>query len=141
MKNWQEKPRILIVDDDDEFIADLKVLLSSEFEICTASGTEQAGRIIDRYRPECLLLDLKMPAYFGDNPNEEGFSFLKYIRDGKGELPHRDLPVIIITASEADARNRAREFAISTLYPKPPDIKRLKASIWNLVQEVRGTAS
>jgi CheY-like chemotaxis protein len=139
MKNWQNKPRVLIIDDDDDFMSDLKILLSSEFDIDTASGTQQAWEMLNEHHPDCMLLDLNMPNYFGDNPDDEGFSFLEHIRGRFERRPTANIPVIVLTASkEARSLNRAREFGISDLYHKPPDIKRLKTSIWSLLENMDG---
>lgn len=137
MRNWREKPRILVVDDDDEFISDLKILLSSEFEVCGATGTQRAREMLDDYRPDCLLLDLKMPVYFGDKPDDEGLSFLKHIRTDDTLQSVAKIPVIVLTARrELHSIEQAKEFGIASLYRKPPDINRLKTSIWNLVENV-----
>jgi len=137
MESWKVKPRVLIVDDDDEFISDLKILLSSEFEVNGATGTRQAKEMLDAYRPDCLLLDLKMPVYFGDNPGLEGLSFLKHIRTKTGFASANQMPVIVLTArSKLDDLAGVKELGVGKLYQKPPDIKRLKTAIWNLVEDV-----
>jgi CheY-like chemotaxis protein len=137
MIDWREKPRVLIVDDDDEFIADLKVLLSSEFEVSGVTGTRQAKELLAAYRPDCLLLDLNMPIHFGTDPDKEGLSFLEHIRGLAAFGPSGDIPVIVLTARQkVDFLAVANEYGITTLYSKPPDIKRLKTSIWDLVTDV-----
>jgi two-component system response regulator ResD len=125
---------VLIVDDDDDLRSDLKVFLSSEFEINTASGTKRAMELLDSYRPDCLLLDLCMPQHFGDNPRFEGLSFLKHLRAYMGRGTDDPIPVIIITARrENDFQDIARAWGADAHYRKPLDIKKLKASIWDLV--------
>jgi DNA-binding response OmpR family regulator len=134
MMTWMDKPRILIVDDDTEFASDLQILLSSEFEVATAPTTRRAWEILDEYRPHCLLLDLNMPQYFGEYPTEEGFSFLTHLRSESAPRFAAGLPVIILTArKESQFIEMAQRLRISTHYCKPPDVKRLKASIWNLL--------
>ena len=136
MKSWREKPRILIVDDDDEFISDLKILLSSEFDVDGATGTKRAREMIEEYQPDCLLLDLNMPEHYGHDPESEGLSFLKYIRSESGMSPFSKVPVIVLTARrKTDYLAIANQFGVTALYIKPPDIKRLKTSIWSLVAE------
>ena len=142
VSNWREKPRILIVDDDDEFISDLKILLSSEFEVNGATGTLQACEMLEEYRPDCLLLDLNMPIFFGQNPDEEGLSFLRHIRKETALRSISKVPVIILTARQKmDYLTAINEYGIATLYNKPPDIKRLKTSIWSLISENNGELS
>ena len=134
MMTWMDKPRILIVDDDSEFASDLQVLLSSEFEVTTAPTTQRAWEILDEYRPHCLLLDLNMPQYFGEHSTDEGFSFLAHLRSESAPRFAAGLPVIILTArKETESVEMTQRLRISKHYCKPPDIKRLKASIWSLV--------
>lgn len=134
MRSWHNKPRVLIVDDDDDLMSDLKIFLSSEFDINTASGTKRAMELLDSYRPDCLLLDLCMPQHFGDNPSIEGLSFLKHIRAQAKYSPERPIPVIIITASkETEYYDIARAWGVTAHYRKPLNINKLKASIWDLV--------
>jgi len=136
MGSWREKPRILIIDDDDDFISDLKILLSSEFEVNGANGTLQASEMLEEYHPDCLLLDLNMPVCFGENPDEEGFSFLRHIRNETTLRSFSKIPVIILTARQkVDYLAAVNEYGIATLYNKPPDIRRLKTSIWGLISD------
>lgn len=139
MSNWQEKPRVLIVDDDDEFMADMKILLSPEFDVTTAMGTQRAHEMLSRQEYDCLLLDLRMPRHFGDNPDLEGLSFLKHLRTDTALGTMLDIPVIVLTAfGDQEARKAASAHGVETLYRKPPDIKRLTAAIWNLVSRAQG---
>ena len=139
MSSWQEKPRVLIIDDDDEFMADMKILLSQEFDVATAMGTQRAHEMLGLHEYDCVLLDLRMPRHFGNNPDLEGLSFLKHLRSdmSMGSMP--DIPVIILTAfGDPVAQRAVRECGVEDLYHKPPDIKRLTAAIWNLVSQAKG---
>jgi CheY-like chemotaxis protein len=139
MSCWQDKPRVLIVDDDDEFMADLKVLLSPEFDVSTAMGTHRAHELLAQHRYDCLLLDLNMPQYFGNNPEFEGLSFLGHLRTDSSMAPALNMPVIILTAyADSSSLERAKKYGIATLYQKPPDIRLLTAAIWNVVSRTRG---
>jgi CheY-like chemotaxis protein len=142
IENWKEKPRVLIVDDDDEFISDMKILLSSEFEVNGVTGTRQAKEMLDAYHPDCLLLDLNMPAYFGDNPGLEGLSFLKHIKSRTDDSTPNLVPVIILTArNKLDEITGIKGFDIASCYRKPPDIRRLKTAIWNIVENINNNVS
>jgi two-component system sensor histidine kinase/response regulator len=139
MNSWQQKPRVLIVDDDDEFMADLKILLSSEFDVSTAMGTRRASELLAQHRFDCLLLDLHMPGHFGVDPAFEGLAFLGHIRTGMDLNAAAHIPVIILTAhAGSDSMAAAQEYGIANLYTKPPDVKRLTAAIWNVVAQAKG---
>jgi CheY-like chemotaxis protein len=138
MNSWQKKPRVLIVDDDDEFMADLKILLSSEFEVSTAMGTLRASELLAEHRYDCLLLDLNMPGHFGVDPAYEGLAFLGHIRTDMGMKAGARIPVIILTAhAQSDSMATAKKYGIANLYTKPPDVKRLTAAIWNVVTQAK----
>ncbi len=139
MNSWQKKPRVLIVDDDDEFMADLKILLSSEFDVSTAMGTRRASELLARHCFDCLLLDLHMPGHFGIDPAYEGLAFLGHIRTDMEMKAGARLPVIILTAhAQSDSMATAQKYGIANLYTKPPDVKRLTAAIWNVVIQAKG---
>lgn len=140
MNSWQKKPRVLIVDDDDEFMADLKILLSPEFEVSTAMGTRRASELLAGHCYDCLLLDLNMPQHFGMDPAYEGLAFLGHIRTEMDLESGGRLPVIILTAhAQSDSMATAQKYGISNLYTKPPDVKRLTAAIWNIVTQAKSS--
>ena len=123
-------------------ISDLKILLSSEFDVDGATGTKRAREMIEEYQPDCLLLDLNMPEYYGHYPESEGLSLLKHIRSEPGMSPFNKVPVIVMTAHQkTESLGLAGQFGVTTLYKKPPDIKRLKTSIWSLVAETNRDVS
>lgn len=134
LKDWRDKPHVLIVDDDDDFASDLRVMLSSEFEIETVASTEEASKRVGRSCPDCILLDLHMPEYFGDNPEMEGFSFLGHLRNDAEVGLSATVPVIVLSAHpRAAAAEMADHYGVCGLYAKPPDVNKLKASIWSLL--------
>ena len=59
-------PRILIVDDESDAVDTLRRLLrASDFEIDEAHDGFEAGRKVESFRPDIILLDLKMPGMSG----------------------------------------------------------------------------
>jgi CheY-like chemotaxis protein len=134
MWSWREKPRVLIVDDDDDFASDLGVLLSSEFEVRTATGTKQAWKLLGAHQPDCLLLDMNMPEFFGDDRSREGLSFLNHLRHHPELRRLNQVPVIVLTAyADVQTEQKARMYGVSVWCRKPPDIKRLTAAIWSAI--------
>ena len=58
--------RVLLVDDNEQMLADLRDELSDEFEIAeTAENGEEAVREVLRLDPDVLVLDLNMPGMNG----------------------------------------------------------------------------
>ena len=65
-------PRLLIVDDEVSAINMLRRLLrSNEFDIEEAHDGFEAGRKIESFRPDIMLLDLRMPGMSGQDVLQE----------------------------------------------------------------------
>ncbi len=83
------KRRILVVDDDSEFVAANKALLESAgYEVLTAQDGGEALAQAQAHRPDLILLDVMMKS------DTEGFDVSRKIR----EIPDvRHIPVILLT--------------------------------------------
>ncbi len=88
-----EKPKILIVDDEDLNIEFLKALLRKKgFEIVTADGGSKALEMINSNKPDLILLDAMMPS-------PDGFEVCRQLRqNSKTKL----LPIIMVTALQSE---------------------------------------
>jgi two-component system, sensor histidine kinase and response regulator len=85
------KPRILVVDDDEDARRVLASQLEGEAaEIRTAANGREALRVLEQFTPDLTLLDLMMPVM-------DGMGFLDAIRR---DLRHQRLRVVVITAKE-----------------------------------------
>lgn len=82
--------KILIVDDDMDYLAALKRALNRDFETFVASSSAETGKL-DLNRFDLLMLDIRLNNE--DVQNTEGIDLLKAV---KTERPH--LPVIMMTA-------------------------------------------
>lgn len=84
------KARILVVDDDPDFVEMHKALLEHEgYEVFTASSGREG---LDRVRtelPDLIILDLMMESH------DSGFSFA---REVKGDPLFKRIPVLMVTA-------------------------------------------
>ena len=63
-----EKIRILIVDDNEEFVSTLKDVIKNiddEIELETAKNGFAAGSKIHSFNPDVILLDIRMPGIDG----------------------------------------------------------------------------
>ncbi len=86
-----EGRRVLIVDDEEGFRDGVADLLRMEgYEVSVASDAVEAVRVLPEFRPEVILLDLRMP-------HLDGEGFLR----GMGGLPaSKRVPVVLISAKE-----------------------------------------
>jgi DNA-binding response OmpR family regulator len=122
----QEKPHILIVDDDPEITESLRYALSEQgFHVWTACDGNQGVAFAETKSPDLVILDMMMP-------RRSGFLVLERLRQTT-EMP---VPVIMITANEG---SRHREYAemlgVNDYISKPFTMDRLLNSVSNLLGE------
>jgi len=88
-----DKPRILIVDDDDEVRTQMKWALAEQYEVLLAEDRKGALENLKRHRPAVVTLDLGLPPSPGDT--REGFAAL-------ADLLHSDpsIKIIVITGQD-----------------------------------------
>ena len=83
--------RVLIVDDEEGFRDGVADLLGMEgYEVAIARDAVDAVRVLPEFRPEVILLDLRMPHLDG-----EGF-----LRGISGLPATKRVPVVLISAKE-----------------------------------------
>jgi len=86
----QPRYRILVVDDKEENRTLLRRLLSPlGFEISEANNGAEAMEVLERTRPDCIMLDLKMPVM-------DGHEATRRIKESAGGS---ETPIIAVTAS------------------------------------------
>src|SRR4051812_24874180 len=68
------KPKLLLVDDDNEIRTQMKWALGTEHDILTAENGEEALALFKAHRPQLTLLDLGLPPR--PNDPEEGMNAL-----------------------------------------------------------------
>jgi CheY-like chemotaxis protein len=84
------QPRILIVDDDTDFVAATKKILEGNDYVVEASpSTREARRRIEANRPDLILLDVMMERM------NDGFTFCHEL---KHHQEYRRIPIIIISS-------------------------------------------
>lgn len=82
--------RILVVDDDRDFIKITRIILKSgNYEVLTAGNGEQALEVMRRDKPDLVLLDIMM-SYILDG--------LDVRREMAQDERLRDIPVIMVTS-------------------------------------------
>lgn len=95
------KPKILVIDDDPDFIgAVTPVLESSLYHVVTASNVVEGKEKIFQEKPDLILLDIMMDSLF------DGFSLCHSIKTSKEYQEFRDTPVILVSAVKEKAGSR-----------------------------------
>jgi len=118
-----EKPRVLIVDDDDDVRTQMKWALNQEYDILLAEDRLSALQLLRQEQPSAVTLDLGLPPSPGDT--REGFIALS-------DMLHVDplLKVIVITGQD-EKRNGMEAIGQGALdfFCKPVNIDELKVVI------------
>jgi two-component system, OmpR family, response regulator RpaA len=68
LRDGSGRPRVLVVDDEAtirEVIAESLARRSNPYEVMTAADGFEAGRLVATFRPDLVLLDLRMPGLDG----------------------------------------------------------------------------
>lgn len=88
-----EKAKILVIDDDAKFLGAVRRLLTAAgFEIVTTDSALRMPQLVQREKPDLVLLDIEMPALTGEHVLEmtKLFEFL------------RDIPIVLHSAKSEE---------------------------------------
>ena len=129
-----EKSKILIIDDDVDFVQTLKVLLNeAQYTVATASNKTEGMEKIAAEKPALIILDVMMSTW------QEGFEMS---RELKNHPEFKHIPILMLTSI---AETTGVEFKSSAGNPtwlpvdgfleKPVDSKVLLPEIEKLLQQ------
>jgi len=135
--------KILVVDDDQVIVKTLSMLLTANgYKALTATDGPGAATIVEREKPDLILLDIQFPpdAMNIGGALQDGFFIMEWLRR-MGEAG--DTPIIIISASNSRKdQKRAAEAGAVAFFSKPIDRLELLSSIRNVFgEDVTGAAS
>jgi DNA-binding response OmpR family regulator len=122
-----QQSRLLIIDDEPANLELLEDLFAEEgFEnVLSSIDARRASSLIQGFRPDIILLDLRMP-------DIDGFSVLSLIDDLRDQ---EWIPVIVLTADMTkEARYRALSMGASDFLTKPFDRMEVVLRVWNLLE-------
>lgn len=117
------RKKILVVDDEPDFIEMIKIRLeANDYDVAWAMNGREALEKIKKDKPDAVLLDILMPEI-------DGLETLKQIRK-----IHKDLPVFIITAFSNEERFKmANKLKASGFIIKTGDLKKEVSNITSLL--------
>ena len=85
----KDKPKILLVDDDEDFVEATRLVLESKpYEVITAYNGDEGLAKARQERPDLIILDIIMPV-------KDGFNAAEQLKKAP-EL--RDIPVLMLTS-------------------------------------------
>jgi CheY-like chemotaxis protein len=128
-----ESNKIVIVDDDTDFLFTMEIFLQRNgFQVLTADDGQKGVELIRREQPDLILLDIMMETLFS------GFEVCKQIRSDD-DLKH--IPIIGISALSKELNINYRQwpdydyFKPNAFLDKPVDRQRLLQMIPEVVRK------
>lgn len=120
MENDNNKPRILIIDDERFNINALHAALKSDYRIMAAMSGEQALSVIERKLPDLILLDINMPGM-------DGYEVCRRVKQSEHT---QHIPVVFISAlSDSDNESYGLDLGASDYISKPFNVKVVRARV------------
>src|SRR5438876_2371837 len=115
------RQKILVIEDDPVARADLEARLAANgYTVARAADAASALTVVNRERPDLILLDLGLPA--GD-----GFLVLERLRKIEALAA---IPVLVITGrSDAETRKRIDALGVPPVLVKPVQTEALLAAV------------
>jgi excisionase family DNA binding protein len=135
LKHVSTKRRVLIVDDEGSIREVLAEHLSTRrrsYEVLTASDGFEAGRLVATFRPDVVLLDLRMPGL-------DGFHVCRAIKADR----HTSSAVVIAMTGyySPETETRILECGAVRCFAKPVDPSTLSGFIDAVFEEQSGSRS
>ena len=115
-----DKPRILVVDDEEAILYAYKRMLSPhmEFEVDAAKSLEEAKAFLKKHKYKVLLTDLRL----GVDENLRGFQLTRLMK-----RLDKDITVILVTAyGNLQVKKKAYKLGVDFYFEKPVSIYTLK---------------
>lgn len=81
------RQKILLIDDDPDYVKTVKFLLEEKYEVMTAFSAEEGWEKIEKQKPNLILLDAMMEP-------RDGFSLAKQLKE---HHEYRDIPIVMLT--------------------------------------------
>lgn len=114
------KKKILLIDDEEDFATLLKLNIEmiSDYDVLMAPNGEVGLDLVQRHKPDLVLLDFRMP----------GINGLETLKRIKAIIP--DLPVAMVTAVfKEEETKQCFEAGAFEYVTKPVDLKHLKTAV------------
>ena len=119
------RPTVLVVEDNPDMLAFVMRQLSKEYAVLTATNGEEALRVLDGNYVNLVVSDVVMPVM-------DGFELCKTI---KSDLNYSHIPVILLTAkTNIQSKIEGMELGADAYLEKPFSVEYLQACASSLIQ-------
>ena len=118
-----KKAKILIIEDDLDFLADMVMFLTRRFLVYTAGNSSEARKIFHKVHPDCCVIDINLPHQLGEEDAVEGLALAGDFEENSEAKPN----IIFISRDPLPAQKQ-----ITTKFPfirKPFHIHQLTETI------------
>jgi len=123
-----DRPVILVIDDDDDFRTYIRWHLAPDYRVEEAAGGHPGYEAAQRILPDLVLLDVMMPTL-------DGFELCTMIKEHP-DIDH--IPIIMLTArADAESRVHGLDVGADAYLTKPFDTDELEVRIENLLASRR----
>ncbi len=121
------KPKVLMVDDEVDYLTLLKLKLVNEgFDVVATDNAEDALKLMGQEKPDLVVSDVVMPV-------TDGIGMFRKMREGGDGLA--DIPLIFLTAKDdTQVKVEALYLGAEDFLVKPVDLKELAARIRNIIR-------
>ncbi len=117
-------PKILLVEDEPQLLAALRVRLTASGFTCeTAGNGREALAVLSRWRPDMVIADLLMPEM-------DGYALCRHIR---ANPDWEQMPVLVLSAVPRRTIGREQELKADCIMHKPFDSGELLTTIKHLL--------
>lgn len=132
-----EKPKILIIDDDEDFRISIRtLLLSHNYDVIEAESGKQGLQKIREERPDLIVLDIMMETI------DEGYLLNQIIKFQKDYEEFQRLPILMVSSIQQDPLSRFPKAAgeVEMITPdyyltKPVDIPKFLELVKQLLNQ------
>ena len=131
-----DRAKILIVDDDPDFVETVGLMLNSaNYDIISAGDGQKGLEMVREEEPDLIILDIMMDSMY------EGFSVISTIRGTPEFVDYRDIPIIMVSAVKQEYGSRfslpeGGEHLQGDVYlDKPLQSRELLETVVRLLQE------
>ncbi len=120
-----DRPLLLVIDDNDDIRKMIRELLSSKYRIIEARNGKEGIKLASKYIPDLIICDVMMPVMDG----------LECCRRIKSEISTSHIPVLMLTACSMDEqRIQGYESGADSYLSKPFNSKMLEMRCENLIE-------